>query len=49
MILALVNLSKLDCISIVKSMGYGEVYSLMTPTYFGKYFYEACTAKIGET
>ena len=43
--LALVNLSRIGCISLVKSLGGGEFYSLIHSTLLGKYFYEACTKR----
>jgi hypothetical protein len=41
--LALINLSRIGCLSLTKSLGGGEFFSLIHPTLLGKYFYEACT------
>lgn len=41
--LALTNLSRLGCISLGKTIGGGEVFTDINPTYLGKYFVEACT------
>lgn len=40
--LALTSLSILGCISLGKTMGGGEVFTVVNPTYLGKYFIEAC-------
>ena len=40
--LALTSLSILGCISLGKTMGGGEVFTDINPTYLGKYFIEAC-------
>lgn len=41
--LALVNLSRIGCISLTKSIGGSEFYSMIHSTLLGKYFYDACT------
>ncbi len=42
--LALTSLSILGCISLGKTMGGGEVFTHVNPTYLGKYFIEACAS-----
>lgn len=44
-LLALVNLAKLNCISPGLSMGGGQLFRRLNPTLLGKYFVEACTLK----
>lgn len=41
--LALVNLARLGCISPTKTIGGGELFSMVNMTLLGKKFYEACT------
>lgn len=41
--LALINLARIGCISPVKTIGGGEIYSIINLTLLGKKFYEACT------
>lgn len=43
--LALANLHRLGCISIVKSMGGGELYAWVNPTLLGREFVKACTLR----
>ena len=47
--LALINLSRIGCISFVKSYGGGEFYSDIHATLLGKWFNEACTIKENPT
>lgn len=41
--LALANLSRLGCINPGRTLGGGEIFSIINPTLLGKYFIEACT------
>ena len=43
--LALVNLSRIGCISLGKSFGSGELYSVIHATLLGNCFYKACVVK----
>jgi len=43
--LALVNLAKVGCIAPTRTLGGGELFSMVNPTLLGKYFIEACTLK----
>lgn len=40
---ALANLDRLGCISLQRSLGGGELYSVVHPTVIGKNFVQACT------
>lgn len=43
--LALINLARLGCISFERTVGGGEIYSLIHVTLLGKYFCEACSIR----
>lgn len=44
-VLAISNLSRLGCLTTVRTFGGGEAFSVVNPTVLGKYFVEACTIK----
>ena len=43
--LALVNLVQIGCIASVRTIGGGDLISIVRQTFLGKYFYEACSLK----
>jgi hypothetical protein len=43
--LSLLNLDRLNCVSIVKSMGGGQIFGLVNQTLLGKNFIDACSTR----
>jgi hypothetical protein len=43
--LALANLDRLGCLAIVRSLGGGEIYSMVNQTLMGRMFVDACTLR----
>ena len=47
--IALSNLDRIGCLSIVKSMGGGHIFSLVNPTLLGASFVRACQVVVGRS